>query len=54
MTNILSQDKTPLGYEFQTAKLEPEAISLVPILRSGLGMVEGKPLLLYPFQDQSG
>ncbi|KAL2258777.1 hypothetical protein VTK26DRAFT_7769 [Humicola hyalothermophila] len=39
-------DKTPLGFEFQTAHVEPGTISLVPILRSGLGMVEAVQTLL--------
>jgi uracil phosphoribosyltransferase len=34
-------DSTPLGFEYTTSTLTPETISLVPILRSGLGMVEG-------------
>jgi len=39
----LPQDQTPLGFDFTTHTIQPETISLVPILRSGLGMVEGKP-----------
>lgn len=35
------QDQTPLGFEYTTTEVGPETISLVPILRSGLGMVEG-------------
>lgn len=49
------QDKSPLGYEFPVETLSPSHISIVPILRSGLGMVDGKwsrpsrnPLLLTP------
>lgn len=34
-------DKTPLGFEYTTTAISPSTISLVPILRSGLGMVEG-------------
>lgn len=36
-----SQDKTPLGFEYTTVVSEPSNICIVPILRSGLGMVEG-------------
>lgn len=36
------QDKTPLGFEYETTTISPETISIVPILRSGLGMIEGK------------
>ncbi|KAK4137203.1 PRTase-like protein [Trichocladium antarcticum] len=39
-------DTTPLGFEFQTTHVEPGTISLVPILRSGLGMVEAMQTLL--------
>ncbi|KAG7290744.1 hypothetical protein NEMBOFW57_000747 [Staphylotrichum longicolle] len=39
-------DQTPLGFEFQTSTITPETISLVPILRSGLGMVEAIQSLL--------
>ncbi|KAL2156307.1 hypothetical protein VTH82DRAFT_1052 [Thermothelomyces myriococcoides] len=39
-------DVTPLGYEFQTNQLAPGSVSLVPILRSGLGMVEAIQTLL--------
>lgn len=34
------QDETPLGYEYTTETAYPK-IALVPILRSGLGMVDG-------------
>ncbi|KLJ11468.1 uracil phosphoribosyltransferase [Blastomyces silverae] len=33
-------DKTPLGYEYPAETITPEKIALVPILRSGLGMVQ--------------
>ncbi|KAJ8125429.1 hypothetical protein O1611_g8210 [Lasiodiplodia mahajangana] len=33
--------KTPIGYEYTTTTTEPQEISIVPILRSGLGMVDG-------------
>lgn len=39
---MLLQDKTPLGFEYETTTVVPETISIVPILRSGLGMVEGR------------
>ncbi|KAI9856440.1 MAG: hypothetical protein M1813_009096 [Trichoglossum hirsutum] len=35
------KDKTPLGYEYATKSLSPSSIAIIPILRSGLGMVEG-------------
>ncbi|KAM3422935.1 hypothetical protein BST61_g418 [Cercospora zeina] len=33
-------DQSPLGYEYNTENISPSNISLVPILRSGLSMVE--------------
>jgi uracil phosphoribosyltransferase len=41
-----SQSKTHLGYEYTTTTIIPETISLVPILRSGLGMLDGSSLSL--------
>ncbi|KAG9235892.1 putative uracil phosphoribosyltransferase urg2 [Amylocarpus encephaloides] len=41
-----SKAKTPLGYEFTTTQISPSTISLVPILRSGLGMLEAVQTLL--------
>jgi uracil phosphoribosyltransferase len=35
------KDETPIGFEYTTTTIEPQQFSLVPILRSGLGMVEG-------------
>jgi uracil phosphoribosyltransferase len=35
------KDKTPLGIEYETKTLDPANLGLVPILRSGLGMIEG-------------
>lgn len=35
------KDTTPLGYDYTTEKVIPERISVMPILRSGLGMVDG-------------
>lgn len=43
------QDKTPLGFPYETTQINPETISLVPILRSGLGMVECTPSPPSPF-----
>ncbi|KAJ9165570.1 PRTase-like protein [Coniochaeta hoffmannii] len=40
------QDETPLGYTYTTTTISPETISLVPILRSGLAMVEALQTLL--------
>ncbi|KAI5919281.1 uracil phosphoribosyltransferase [Camillea tinctor] len=39
-------DKTPIGYEYTTTTVNPQALSIVPILRSGLGMVEAIQTLL--------
>lgn len=38
---LTSQSKTHLGYEYTTGTISPESLSIVPILRSGLGMLEG-------------
>ncbi|KAI0103892.1 uracil phosphoribosyltransferase-domain-containing protein [Nemania sp. FL0031] len=38
--------KTPIGYEYTTTTTEPQEISIVPILRSGLGMVDAIQTLL--------
>ncbi|CAI4219087.1 unnamed protein product [Parascedosporium putredinis] len=35
------KEKTPLGFEYTTTDIHPKTMSLVPILRSGLGMVDG-------------
>ncbi|OIW33473.1 PRTase-like protein [Coniochaeta ligniaria NRRL 30616] len=40
------EDETPLGYSYTTTTIAPETISLVPILRSGLAMVEALQTLL--------
>ncbi|KAI1495700.1 uracil phosphoribosyltransferase [Biscogniauxia marginata] len=40
------KDKTPIGYEYTTTTVLPQALSIVPILRSGLGMVEAIQTLL--------
>ncbi|EEQ31007.1 putative uracil phosphoribosyltransferase [Microsporum canis] len=40
------KNTTPLGYEYTTASIMPEKIALVPILRSGLGMVQAIQTLL--------
>ncbi|UQC77392.1 uracil phosphoribosyltransferase [Colletotrichum lupini] len=36
-----SKDSTPLGFDFTSTTISPSSLCLVPILRSGLGMVEG-------------
>ncbi|KAI9663433.1 MAG: hypothetical protein M1829_006071 [Trizodia sp. TS-e1964] len=41
-----SKEKSPLGYEYTTQIISPKKISLVPILRSGLGMLEALKILL--------
>ncbi|KAI1105652.1 PRTase-like protein [Jackrogersella minutella] len=38
--------ETPIGFEYTTTTVQPEALSIVPILRSGLGMVEAIQTLL--------
>ena len=43
---ILAKNRTPLGYDYPTTLVSPEYISLVPILRSGIGMVEGISLCI--------
>lgn len=53
-TTSSKTDKSPIGYEYTTETISPSDLSLVPILRSGLGMVDGtssyallSPLTLY-------
>jgi len=38
--DLCFQDETPLGYTYTTEVIAPH-VALVPILRSGLGMLEG-------------
>lgn len=45
LTDLSGQDTTPLGTEYVTHDIDPSDIALVPILRSGLGMIEGIPHL---------
>ncbi|KAG6365465.1 hypothetical protein INS49_007076 [Diaporthe citri] len=40
------KDQTPLGFEYETTTTQPQALSIVPILRSGLGMVDAVQTLL--------
>lgn len=40
------KDQTPLGFEYETTTIQPQALSIVPILRSGLGMVDAVQTLL--------
>ncbi|KAF7559440.1 hypothetical protein G7046_g4725 [Stylonectria norvegica] len=40
------KDETPLGFEFTTTTAQPSTLCLVPILRSGLGMVEAVQTIL--------
>ena len=35
------KDETPLGFQFKSTTVHPSTMCLVPILRSGLGMVDG-------------
>ncbi|KAI2789557.1 hypothetical protein POX_d05050 [Penicillium oxalicum] len=39
-------DRTPLGIEYETTTIDPVDLALVPILRSGLGMVDAINALL--------
>ncbi|KAL1969716.1 hypothetical protein VTN77DRAFT_8269 [Rasamsonia byssochlamydoides] len=41
-------DKTPLDIDYTTETIEPSNIALIPVLRSGLGMIEALQTLL-PF-----
>ena len=45
-TDTPSQDKSPLGYPYQTLTTSPQNIRLVPILRSGLSMTDAISALL--------
>ncbi|KAL1875154.1 hypothetical protein Daus18300_003222 [Diaporthe australafricana] len=40
------KDETPLGFEYETTTIQPQTLSIVPILRSGLGMVDAVQTLL--------
>ncbi|KAI5457759.1 uracil phosphoribosyltransferase-domain-containing protein [Mariannaea sp. PMI_226] len=40
------KDETPLGYQFTTTTIQPSTLCIVPILRSGLGMVEAVQTIL--------
>ncbi|KAK1982791.1 uracil phosphoribosyltransferase [Colletotrichum cereale] len=40
------KDATPLGFEFTSTEITPGSLCLVPILRSGLGMVEAVQTIL--------
>jgi uracil phosphoribosyltransferase len=40
------QDKSPLGYTYTTETIAPKKVSLVPILRSGLSMIDALTSLL--------
>ncbi|KAJ5900767.1 uncharacterized protein N7473_004837 [Penicillium subrubescens] len=39
-------DRTPLGVEYETSSIDPADLVLVPILRSGLGMIDAINALL--------
>ncbi|KAM5372072.1 hypothetical protein ACJZ2D_007722 [Fusarium nematophilum] len=41
-----NQDETPLGFQFASTAVQPSTMCLVPILRSGLGMVEAVQTIL--------
>lgn len=40
----MRQDKTPLNLEYETEDINPSNVAIVPILRSGLGMIDGQSL----------
>ncbi|KAI0143511.1 PRTase-like protein [Xylariaceae sp. FL1272] len=40
------KDETPIGFEYTTTTLQPQELSIVPILRSGLGMVDAIQTIL--------
>ncbi|KAH6893432.1 uracil phosphoribosyltransferase-domain-containing protein [Thelonectria olida] len=40
------KDETPLGFQFTTSTIAPSTLCIVPILRSGLGMVEAVQTIL--------
>ncbi|KEY69012.1 hypothetical protein S7711_03315 [Stachybotrys chartarum IBT 7711] len=40
------KDQTPIGFEYTTTTIEPGTMCIVPILRSGLGMVEAVQTML--------
>ncbi|KPM39898.1 hypothetical protein AK830_g6654 [Neonectria ditissima] len=40
------EDESPLGFQYTTTTLQPSTTCIVPILRSGLGMVEGVQTVL--------
>lgn len=42
------KDESPIGFEYTTTTVDPSTISIVPILRSGLGMVEGNSQFASP------
>ena len=44
-SNLVQQAETPLGYEYTKSEIRP-SVALVPILRSGLGMLDALQLLL--------
>jgi len=43
---FLIQAQTPIGYDYLTTTITPERIALVPVLRSGLGMLDALQTLL--------
>jgi uracil phosphoribosyltransferase len=45
-----SKDQSPLGYEYPIDSISPSHVSLVPILRSGLSMVDGMSFPPHPHQ----
>jgi uracil phosphoribosyltransferase len=38
-----NQDESPIGFQYDFETISPQKITIVPILRSGLGMLDGEP-----------
>jgi uracil phosphoribosyltransferase len=49
----ITQDQSPLGYEYPIDSISPSHVSLVPILRSGLSMVDGMSFPPHPLTFNS-
>jgi uracil phosphoribosyltransferase len=48
----IQTDVSPLGAPFNIHTVSPQRVVLVPVLRSGLAMVEGTPLIpMYPINN---
>ena len=47
LTIPLLQDESPIGFEYQFETINVKKITLVPILRSGLGMIDGSSIRVW-------